>query len=151
MSTLDELPIIYSIIPSGLANQAIDKMVVLQTILDAYDRKDSNDYTFCNVTDKIYLKENKKVATLLPRDTHHVVFDSIEAYGKQFSIPIELGVDVMSRNHFKQLEKEDVIVTIAVTKMSELAYRYYTIVDIKSTGDIGIFCNFYSNLILLQK
>lgn len=151
MSTFDEIPIIYSIVPSGLANQAIDKMVVLQTILDAYNSNDTKDYTFCNVTDKIYLKEDKKVTTLLPREIHHVLFDNIEAYGKQLSIPIELGVDMLSRNHFKQIEKEDVVVTIVVTKMSELAYRYYTIVDIKSTGDIGIFCNFYSNLILLQK
>lgn len=153
LMALGEIPIVYSIVPSGLANQALDRMMLLYDIIKEYRIKDSEKVTrtFIDVTDKFYLKEPKnKVTTLLPKDTANfsltVTVNDIELF-----VPIELGKDCPSRNQFKQIEKDDVSVHLVIKQASEFAYNYYILVEMKATNDIGVFCNFYGNLLLLDK
>ena len=54
------------------------------------------------------------------------------------------------RNVFKKLEKNNVKVSLAVEVDSETTFTYYIIIDDKDNDDLSIWCNLYSNKIVLE-
>lgn len=150
LSLFDERQIVESIYPPGLANQALEKMMVLYEILKEYRIKDTATPSrlYVDISHYFYNNDGKKIETILDR-TNPKMLIPIEINNKTIQVPIELGKDCLDRNQFKQIEKHEVSVVLVVKYISETCFTYYVIVDMKATGDLSVWCNFYSNKVLL--
>lgn len=152
LNLLDETPVVYAINPPGVANQALDHMMVLNTIIDEYRARDVNPTTrtYIDITDKFYgLDEKGKIKTLITNNDRCMLLD-IEFNSHKVSIPLEIGKDCIDRNNFKQIEQDDPSVYLVVHQTSPKLLSYYILVDMKATDDISVWTNFYSNNKLLK-
>lgn len=152
LTLLDEVPLVESINPPGLANQALEKMLVLYEILKEYKTLGTltPSRLYVDVTEHFYREENGKIETILDRISQKMLIPVV-VNGKTIQVPIELSKDCLDRNQFKQIEKHDVKVTLVLKYVSESCFTYYVIVDMRGTKDLSIWCNFYSNKILIDK
>lgn len=147
LCNLEDVPLIYTIRPTGLATQALEKMQVLYDIIKEYrEYKVTNKATrkYIDITDSIYDKSGKKVVTLLPNGTNELVLKK-EINNREVTVALDLGRDCLSRNQLKQLEKDNTVVNLVMKDYGKYI-EYYTLVETEN-GDIGIFCNFYSGRI----
>ncbi len=153
LSVMEEMELVYDVRPTGLANQAIEKIMGLYGIIKAY-RTNDRSYVhreFIDVTDTFYgVDEKGKPCTLIKGGVNSLDL-KVKAFDIEILIPLELGKDTLERNVFKRIEKDNTKVTLVVTKISPTFLDYYLIVDMAGTGDISIWCNFYNNNILLPK
>ena len=150
MSMLEEDPIAYSVVPSGLAVQAIERMDNLYIILNRYrENIKHSDYINIDITDQVYNIEKDKYSVLLSNGAS-VMYIQVDAYNKNLNIPIELGKECIDRNQFKAIEKEIPKVTIVIHAATELCFYYYIIVECVKSGDISVWCNFYTNKLLFK-
>jgi ribonuclease HI len=153
LSVLERLELVYDVRPTGLANQAIDKIMGLYTIIREYRSTDKvhANRLFIDVTDSFYgVDEKGKPVTVIKNGINSVNLE-VNAFDTDLFIPIELGKDTLERNVFKRIEKENTKVTLVVTKISPTFIDYYLVVEMVNTGDISVWCNFYNNNILLPK
>ena len=153
---IDGVPIIHSVRPSGLANQALNNMKALYSIIVDYRefKKTGNNpfKVFQDVTDNFYnINKNKKgdevYECTLPQGSNFFKLKT-KLFNTELVVPIDLGKDTISRNQFKYLEKSKPKVILVLEKRSDKYINYYTIID-TIEGDIGIYCNFYSGRIIL--
>jgi len=146
LHNIDNIPIVFSIRPPGLANQALEKMQVLYNIVKEF-RANDRTRTYIDITDKVYDKSGKKVVTLLVNGTNTLKINTITD-NKDVLVNLDLGIDTLTRNQFKQLETNDTTVYLVINKVSDTLLEYFTIVS--SNDSIGVFCNFYSNKIYIK-
>lgn len=148
----DEVQIVESIHPQGLANQALEKMMVLYEILKEYRVRNEMPVSrlYVDISDYFYKHDGKKIETIIDRNNPRLLIP-IEINGKTINIPIELGKDCLDRNQFKQIEKNNTKVTLSVKYVSESCFTYYIIVDMQETNDLSIWCNFYNNRVLIEQ
>jgi len=152
LNNFDNDPIVKNIHPAGLATQALDKMVVLYDIIKEYRLMIAGEQvvrTFVDITDRIYDKTNKKPVTILTMGQTNLDVDT-EINDIAIHVPIELGKDCLDRNQFKQIEKDDTVVYLALVQETKKCVKAYILVHMRKTDDIGIFCNFYNNNIFLK-
>lgn len=152
LNFLEELqnPLVYAINPPGRANLALEKMMDLYKILSEYrklgDEKLTPMYNYIDITPYFYSSDGKKVQTIVTND-ETLMLIPVKIGSHDVNIPIMLGIDTLTRNQFKSIEKEGTVVTLVVRQVSETAFQYYTIVYMEKTNDLSIWCNIYSNLV----
>lgn len=160
LRSFTNVPLIYTINPSGLALQALEKMQVLNNIVKEFENghKKTKIRTFFNITNQFYdisiNKKGNKVFNTIPANGINQYQVDITIDDRKINLLLDLGKDTLSRNQLKALEKEEPEIWLVVDNEpcnvpTTLIYRYYTIVKTKS-GDVGIFCNFYSGLQLID-
>ena len=155
LKNIEGVPLIDIIRPGGLAVQALENMKKLYNILKDYRRfkevGDDKFKIFTNITSTFYnIVKNKKEedvyeSKLTP--STDIVKIPVTIGNTTYNIPLELGKDVVSKNHIKSLEKFNPEIYLVLEKRDSFV-NYYTIVECNN-GDIGIYCNLYSGRILL--
>ena len=146
LSILEEDIVCTEVYPPGLAKSALDKTLLLGNILDDY-RGNQSIYKYSDISDKIYkTNEDGKIETIITQDDKMLALkhDDID-------IVLQLNNDMLSRNQFKKIEKEDTDVILVTIEKTKRSVEYFTIVHMKKTNDIIILCNFYSNVVYHNK
>lgn len=146
MYDMEKTPIVYNIHPAGLANQAMDKVMMMSNILNDYYLYKANSKSlgnFIDITDMVYKKETDKkgklkVECILPNGCNEIVYEKDD-----MKIILDLRYDTITRNQFKQLESSNPNVYIGVYKTRGTMLNYYNIIELEN-GDIGIYQNYYS-------
>lgn len=143
-------PVVYTIKPAVLAVQALEYMQELNTILNFYETNDYNKkiYTFRDITDKIYQIDKEKYKVILPQNENVCFMNIKDNDENSYLVPLELGKDTLTRNHFKHIEKKNPKVTLVLKKTSDNVVNYYTIV--KVDDGIGVYCNLFSGRLYLN-
>jgi ribonuclease HI len=146
LSLLEEDIVCTEVYPPGLAKNALDKTLQLGNILNDY-RGDKAIYTYTDISDRIYgVDEKGKVDTIITQDDK-----MISLKHNDIDIVLQMNNDILSRNQFKKIEKDDVDVVLVTIEKSKNSIEYFTIVHMKKTNDIIILCNFYSNSVYYKK
>lgn len=162
------MPIIYSIQPAALAVQAFETIHGLQYLLDTYQLP-SKTMTVVDVSNIFYNKSvNKKnietYKCIIPRDDSLLKLE-VDYQGGKLLVPLEIGKDIPTINQFKHLEQHKPKVFLLLKRSNsqndtlhlhkkyngklqtiEEVIKYYTIIECMDGK--GIFCNFYSNMII---
>ena len=149
---LDKEPVIYPVYPAGMGRKAYDltqnlSNILDQALLDIEKLPDSKTRKVIDITDKIYATINKKKSTVLgQKDDIEVEFDSD---GKKIKINLIQDIDIINRNHFKQMEKDDVLVYLYLVRTGIACWVYYTVIINKTLDAIGIWHNIFSSKVIL--
>ena len=160
LRNLTNTPLVYSIQPAGLALQALERMNILYTIIDEFNKgkHPTKIRTFFNITNQIYnITQNKKGKTIydtIPENGINQFKVKVNHNNRDITLLLDLGKDTLSRNQFKALQKDQPEVWLVLDQEPSkvptvLIYRYYTIIK-TIHNDIGIFCNFYSGIHLIN-
>lgn len=147
LCSIDNIPIIKGIYPSGLGVQAYGKLESLYNILQDYRnfKKDGkSDNKFIEITDSIYQRGGKKkfYTCTIKQDVTDLTYEV-----DKVKILVTLGKDTLNRNQFKAIEKQNPNIYLAVLKVGKFV-QYQTIVDIPD-GDLAIYTNLYSCRVFL--
>ena len=102
------------------------------------------------ITDKFIKNDGKKLECILPNNIENLDVN-ITYNNKKVLVPLSFGTDLPDRNAIKKLEKNNIKVILVVEHETETMFNYYILIDDTSTGDISVWCNFYSNKVLLPK
>lgn len=156
LMNIEQVPIIYTVRPSGLAVQAMNNMEKLHNIVTFYRRRNegvSDSIDFIDILPKLYSSKTKKkdveVKTCeIANGTNSIQLNIDSKFKKGMVINLDLGKDTLTRNQFKQLEKSIKSVTLALHRVSENVIAYYTIIEADGHG-LGIYCNLYSGVYLM--
>lgn len=158
--------------PVGLARRAIDELVNLESILDQYvqggqniTKTDITHYFYDLVEKKIPPKKGQSEGTVeVSTKLKPEIIVGLASMKVQAALPFEvpgnegpitdeitlaMGIDVLERNSLKRLETMNPKVYLVTWSVSDLAYRYATIIE--AEGSVGIWCGVYSNVKLLVK
>ena len=142
LSILEEDIVCTEVYPPGLAKSALDKTLLLGNILNDYNGPKAI-YKYTDISDKVYKTgEDGKIETILSQDDKKMELK----YG-DINIVLQMNNDILSRNQFKKIEKEDTDVILVTIEKTKKSIEYFTIVHMKKTNDIIILCNFYSNTV----
>lgn len=155
LRNIHNVPLIDTIRPAGLAIQALDYMKKLYKLVNDYKvyKENGNDpfKMFLDITDIFYTIEvnDKGVVTYSSKisPTTDIVKIPVDIGKKKINIPLELGKDIVNKNHIKQLEKYKPKITLILDKKDKFI-NYYTVVDCEN-GDLGVYCNLYSGRVIL--
>ena len=147
---LGELPIVYAVLPSGLPKKAMDMMGVHLHIVNEYRSPGDKAREYIDITDKFIKNDGKKLECILPNNIENLDVN-ITYNNKKVLVPLSFGTDLPDRNAIKKLEKNNIKVILVVEHETETMFNYYILIDDTSTGDISVWCNFYSNKVLLPK
>lgn len=158
LNTFNKAPIVHAIRPPGLATQALERTQYLHYLISEYKNANKNEKSlrkFIDITDRVYQvvedkKKNKKWNTIIPPTAEYIEIDVEYKNMNTVKVFVILGKDTLSRNQFKHLEKDEPKIFLVTEMKSEDAMNYYTLIETKN-GDIGVFCNFYSGKVLLNK
>lgn len=151
LNTLNQSPIVFAIRPPGLAMQALEKTQYLHYLMSEFKSGNSNLLRkYIDITEMVYsIKEDKhgkkKFTTKIDNTLDHIEVDV-----DGVKVFVMLGKDTLSRNQFKHLEKDEPKVYLITETKSPDMMNYYTLIETHK-GDIGVFCNFYSGKVLLNK
>lgn len=144
LTNANGLVIARPVVPTGLATQALDRMKELYTIIRDFEHN-QEIFTFKDITDMFY---NTKGVCILPKDSNKLKVD-VKSHGEEFPVYIELGIDTLSANSFKQMVKEFPNVYLVTKPNGNKIFAFYTLVK---TGDnIGIYTNFYTSKVYVTK
>lgn len=151
LNILEEKDVVFEVKPAGLATQAMERVLGLYMVIKEYRNNVNSRFKFEDVTELFYKPDVKGNNTIqIPNGINDIVIKTtFEEH--ELVIPVTLGRDTLERNTFKKMEKDDVKVTLVLEKITPTFLSYYLILDMKSTGDISIWHNFYSNNILFAK
>lgn len=151
LNILEEKDVVFEVKPAGLATQAMERVLGLYMVIKEYRNNVNSRFKFEDVTELFYKPDAKgNNAIQIPNGINDIVIKTtFEEH--DLVIPVTLGRDTLERNTFKKMEKDDVKVTLVLEKITPTFLSYYLILDMKSTGDISIWHNFYSNNILFAK
>ena len=138
----------YDIRPPGLANQAIDRLVMYSSILEDYKTNNTNRYTFMDVTDSFFANDGKKTTIKLDSNVKVVNLD-IKHNDREYKLPLDLAYDMITRNQLKRLEKQSPKVTLAVYATTPRWHEHYVIIELDN-GDMSIWANYYTNGVLFK-
>lgn len=160
LNCLDKDPLTRELRPPRLAMRAIESLSILKSLLDKYKNKDTSLQTF-DLTNILYVKEEVKkkdkiIVTTKFKSEYSVgfyalplEFDIKTASGfVKTKFTLTLGVDILDRNALKHLESLEPVVTLLVWNESPDVLRYATVIE--SLGSYGIWCGFYSNMIVIK-
>lgn len=157
LSVMEENIVVNAINPPGLANQAMTKTLTLYDIINSYNSHKLDNTgetafrTFHDITDYVY-ETNDKGKTVIKIDMIDKVIEvPVKIADKDITIPLYLETDALNRNSLKKLEKLKPKITLVVDQQSEQHIEYYTIIETEENGDIGVYCNFYSNKVFFPK
>jgi ribonuclease HI len=162
----DKTPITREFKPPRLAWRSINELSELEVLLEKF-KTSSPDVTVNDITENLYDVVEKKIppkkgksegtietSTKLKSDivvgcTDITVKCKLTSSGQEIleDLKLTLGIDILDRNALKKLETLSPKVCVITWTVSDVAYRYATIV--KTTNDIGIWCGVYSNLRIL--
>lgn len=149
MLVMDEEPVVYAVLPSGLPMKTMEAMMEHRGILSDYQaEKPIREYI--DITSSIYGTDEKGKTICKLEPSADKIDLKIKYLDRDVLVPLSLGVDMPDRNVFKKLEKNNVKVSLAVEVDSETTFTYYIIIDDKDTDDLSIWCNLYSNKIVLE-
>jgi len=149
LKLLDEDTVVTNVYPTGLANQALEKILDLEQIMldyTTFKTTNTSSRTFYEITDKLFkLDEKGKLGCTVKQTDKHMLleFDGIK-------YPIEFGKDILARNTLARLVKSSPRVYLVSEQLVPSAIEYYTLIELEETKDIGVWCNFYSNKIFLN-
>lgn len=154
--------------PPRLATRSIEELVTLEAILERFKNNSPdlavNDITlnfFDIIEKKIPPKKGKSEGTveISAKLKSDIVVGCSEItvkcklpFGDQGifeDLKLTFGIDVLARNALKHLEQLNPKIYTVSWSVSDLAYRYATI--IKTDDGIGIWCGVYSNLRIVNK
>jgi ribonuclease HI len=154
LSLMEDVDVVSEIRPAGLATQAIDKIMGLYTILNEYRNRETiltTAKTYHDITDLMYGVDEKGKPTTLIKGGVNTLDVIINIDGVDTKFPLDLGRDTLERNTFKRMEKNDPHVFIVYNKVTPTYIEYFVLVELRETGDLSIWCNFYNNRIFLPK
>ena len=149
LCTMLEIPVVSEIHPVGLATKAMEKIYVLNKYIEAFKSNTNNPaYIFKDITELFFTTgdKNKKKITISNNDKVVTVTEKIK--DSDIKVNIEIGKDIIDRNHLAKLIDFNPKITLVLLRVSELCIEYYVIIELDN-GDISIWCNYYSNQILL--
>lgn len=149
--------------PPRLATRSIEELNALEVILENF-KSNSPDLFVHDITDSFYDSIEKKippkkgtsVGTIeISKKLKNTISVGCNELTVKCKVPLfkevvledlklTLGIDTISRNSLKHLESMNPSVYIVTWAVSDVSYRYATI--IKAGNDIGIWCGVYSNL-----
>lgn len=143
--------------PPALAYKAFDDMVELKMILQDYNKlkSDPEQNTFreyIDITDLFYTTNDKDKNIIKPELTNEVktVDHTYEKDGRSAKIIIQLGTDIITRNQIKKLEKRAPKIKLVVDNKNNLQLKYFVLIDLEDTGDLSVWTNFYSNMVVMK-
>lgn len=143
LSNVMETVVARPIVPSGLAEQALERMKELYTIMRDFGYK-QEIFKFIDITDKFYNLDGKWI---LPKDTEKLQIE-VEVLKKKATVTMELGVDLLSYNSLKNLTKEHPTIWLVLKPDDYQILNFYTIV--KTASGIGVYTNFYTSKVYLN-
>ena len=132
------------VIPSGLATQAIYQMSELYTILKDVENN-TNLYNRQDITNSIYNNKYKCILGTNLEIPIELVIDN-----DLIKANIKLGTDTLPKSGFKALEKNEPKVYVVNRRGEGDIISYYTVI-VLNDGSIGVYCNFYSSKIYLNR
>lgn len=149
LSLMEEQELVSEVRPSGLGNQALDKMLSLYNIIKEYkDVGVSRDYI--DISSYFYgINEKNKRQVLVPNGINEVTIN-LDYNGYKSKLILELGKDTLTRNVFKRMENDNINVILVVKKIKPQYLNYYVIIENTDSGDISIWHNFFTNHILIK-
>lgn len=151
LNILEEKDIVSEVKPAGLATQAMERVLGLYMVIKEYRNNVNSRFKFEDITEMFYKPDAKGNNSLQIGNGVNDIVIKTTFEEHNLVIPVTLGRDTLERNTFKKMEKDDVRVTLVLEKITPTFVSYYLILDMKSTGDISIWHNFYSNNILFPK
>ena len=150
LTVLEELPIVNTIRPSGLAKQLLSKFTFSFDLLEVYkEKKEKKLIKPINITDKFFRKKEKakkdQYELLIGQKDTEVL---IEEEG--LKIPIVLGVDIPNRNYLKKFERStDIEILLYLITVSDNVFSYSILTKFTTEENevVGIWENYFSNRI----
>lgn len=152
LNSLEEMDVVSEIRPAGLATQALNRLMELHHIIKEYKTLNENNNIgrkYFDITNLFYGLDAKNKPVCIIKNGDSEIKTTFEFQDKKIDLTLLLGLDTIDRNALKRLEKDNVVVTLVVEQITPAYLSYYIILDMKTTGDISIWHNFYSNNILL--
>ena len=148
LNVMDNLPIARNIQPVGLATQMYTKTLNLRHILNSYiNDEPTTTRELHDVTNTFFGADAKdKPVCILPNGAR-IIDVMINVKDKEHKLPMMLGIDLISRNNIKRLEKLNPKVTIISDIVGGKVIEYYTVIE--CDDGVAIYCNFYSNKVFL--
>jgi hypothetical protein len=70
---------------------------------------------------------------------------------KPVNINIKFNIDIPERNNMKNIEKSEPKVSLVVINHNNIKLEYYVVIDCIGNGDIFAYCNWYTNVMFLEK
>lgn len=164
---LDKKPLVIEVMPGELPLRAIDSLTHLEEILNEFQMNfiqngvfyedGQMQYKLHDITEHFYESVTKRSGKneieeqrlraefgVGVKDTDaEVILD-----GVGYPVKLVFGCDVPDRNVMKRFEKLDPTIYLATWRFSDLMVRYAVIV--KTVDALGIWCNYFSNNILLK-
>lgn len=161
--------------PQKLAPRAMDALAFLKELLREYKQvhvdklpptpkhplvEGAPEFTVTDITSAFFVEEEKlskskktseKVTKMVDTIVVGVKTVSVTAAleGKELTVKLILGTDTPERNALKKIEATAPTIELLLWKESDTMVRYATV--IRSAKDYGIWCGFYSNLVVLPK
>ncbi len=154
--------------PARLAARSIEELTNLELLLEKF-KEGSPDIYSTDITEYFFDKVEKEqkpkkgqekglveITTKLKSAitvgmTHMAVKGKVPLGNGECleEIKLTMGIDVLDRNSLKRLESMNPKVYLVTWSVSDVAYRYATIIN--AAGSSGIWCGVYSNLRLVTK
>lgn len=149
MKSLSGDNIVLPMSPAGLATKVFNNVSELANLLELYlenhDKEAQGHYRFINVTRDFYNIEGDKYTMFLPMGTNKITLE-VQAFDTTLKVPLELGIDTLTRNGFKALESKHPEIILMLEKDDKIVY-YYSIV--KTDDGIALYTSLFSNKIVL--
>ncbi len=147
---LDEDTVVTPITPVGLARAAMSKTLNMYTRYRehlATEGMDNKVMLSVDVTNQLYdiNPKGKLVFKYLANIPGPKV--SINLDNRDIDITLVYGKDILTRNQLKQLEKYTPKIYLAITRLSDKSFEYYTIIETSEAS--GIYGNYYINKVYL--
>lgn len=145
----DSEPVTRGMVPPKLAMRTIEGINNLCGILQQYKDNNTNDFKYTEITDQLFVLNNKNKVVLNEDITQTTDKLTCEIqYGinenDKFKLSLFFGSDIPSRNTLKKIEGMNPVVKIVTWMESENCFRYATIISVDN--GIGIWSSIASNL-----
>ena len=154
INVLEEEIICSEVSPPGLAKKAVEKVLLMDRYISEYRNigKIETVTKFKDITDLIYGIDAKgKLVTIPTNNDKYITASYTTNAGKDIPIVLQLGKDLITRNQFAKLVKDEPVVTLVTIETHTQYVEYYVIVETKSNNDISIWCNIFGNGLFMGK
>ena len=150
LTLLEELPLVHTIRPAGLAKQLLTKFSFSFTILEMFQsKKGLKTIKGIPITDLFFRKKLKA-----KKDSYEILISQKESEiiieEEGLKIPLVIGVDIPNRNYLKRFEKsKEIDIILYLIQVSPEVYTYCVLTRTLNEENevIGIWENYFSNRI----
>jgi len=151
LKLFDESPVVYAIKPPGLAASAIERTAMLYHIAEEYRNLDKVTpiREYIDITDKLFSFDGKKHKMII-KGNDAILHIPVNVKDGYVHIPIALGQDCITRDNIKQLETLNPDIKLVIERAGDKIITYYVLIASKTTGDLSIWCNFFTNMFLIN-